>query len=198
MEKISVIILAGGSSSRFGVPKPFLLYDRNLTFLEKIVNVYRGFNCRDIILVLNQNHSEKYTSYFSEYFRSEIKVIYNSKTELGRFYSLKLGASSVSDPEYCFIQNIDNPFTDSITLQNLYNSRKIDSYISPVYLNRGGHPVLISGIIIDMIKKEKNINLNIKDFLNRFNKITVDVENAKILANINTPGDYNDYFNKTA
>jgi len=198
MEKMNVIILAAGNSNRFGTPKPFLLYDKNSTFLEKIVTLYREFGCKKIILVMNQNHSEILSNIYSESFLSGITVIYNRRADLGRFYSLKLGADSVSNSDYCYIQNIDNPFTDSKTLQKLYENRKDDAYISPVYLNKGGHPILLPGIIIDMIKKEININLNIKDLLSRFNKITVDVDNDKILANINTPFDYEIHFKKPA
>jgi CTP:molybdopterin cytidylyltransferase MocA len=196
MEKLSVIILAGGNSNRFGVPKPFLSFDKNFSFLEKIVNEYLKFECEEIIIVINQIYSEIFSNNFSELLKSKINVIYNNKTELGRFYSLKIGAASVSDSDYCFIQNIDNPFTDQVTLQRLYDNRKGNAYISPVHLNRGGHPVLLPGLIIDMIKKETDINLNTKDFLSRFNKITVEVENDKILANINTPYDYEMFFKK--
>jgi CTP:molybdopterin cytidylyltransferase MocA len=198
MEKLEVIILSGGNSSRFGTPKPFLAFDKNFSFLEKLVSVYQKFGCKKITLVLNQNHSEIFNNTFSGLFRSKIKVIYNSNTALGKFYSLKLGADSISNSNYCFIQNIDNPFTDHATLQKLYENKKEDSYISPVYFNRGGHPILLPRIIIDMIKKETDINLNIKDLLGRFNKITVDVDSDKILANINTPEEYEFYFNQQA
>lgn len=198
MVDTDVIILAGGNSSRFGMPKPFLKISNDITFLEKLVNIYLEFGCRDIILVLNQNHSEAFTNTFPELFRSKIKIIYNSKTELGRFYSLKLGADAVSDCDFCFLQNIDNPFTDLGTLQKLYDNRKPDAYISPVYLDKGGHPVLISRMIIEIIRKEININLNTKEFLNQFNKIKVSTENYKILANINTPEDYKIYIEQSA
>lgn len=202
MQKLKVIILAGGNSNRFGSPKPFLLFNRHTTFLEKIVNEYLEFGCIDIVLVINQNLSEIFCNTFSESFRSKIKVIYNSNSELGRFYSLKLGVSSDDSldysAEYYFIQNIDNPFTDSLTLQKLYDNRKDNAYVTPVFLNRGGHPILIPGIIIELIKKEKNINLNIKDFLSQFNKITVEIDSDKLLVNINTPDDYKKYFNQLA
>ncbi len=198
MEKLSVIILAGGNSSRFGKPKPFLLFDKCSSFLEKIVRVYLEFGCHNIIIVMNQNHSEILCRTFSELFRTLTKVVYNSKPELGRFYSLKLGADSVLNSDYCFIQNIDNPFTDIDTLQKLYDNRKKDAYVSPVHLNIGGHPILMPCMIIDEIRKETNIDLNTKEFLNQFKKLIVNIDNDKILANINTPEDYEIYFNQFA
>ena len=198
MVNTDVIILAAGNSSRFGIPKLFLKMRNGLTFIETLVNIYLEFGCKDIILILNQNHSEDFTNTFPETFGSKIKIICNDKTELGRFYSLKLGAGAVSDCDYCFIQNIDNPFTDTATLQKLYNSRKPDSYINPVYSDKGGHPVLIHRKILDCIRTETNISLNTKEFLNKFNKINVRTENDKILANINTPDDYKFYFEQSA
>lgn len=190
MDKVDSIILAGGYSSRFGTPKPFLKNGSGITFLEMLVNVYHEFGCREIILVLNQNLSESFVNSYPDLFRSKIKVIYNKKADLGRFYSLKLGLSSLSKPEYCFLQNIDNPFTDLRTLQKLYDFRNANAYISPVYLNKGGHPILLPRMIIEMIRKETNISLNSKEFLQQFNRKTVEVENDKISANINTPEDY--------
>jgi CTP:molybdopterin cytidylyltransferase MocA len=75
-------------------------------------------------------------------------------------------------------------------LQKLYDNRKDEAYISPVYLNRGGHPILLPAMIIDLIKKETDFSLNTRNFLSGFNKITVEVDSDKILANINTPEDY--------
>ncbi|MBZ0203714.1 MAG: NTP transferase domain-containing protein [Ignavibacteria bacterium] len=197
-DKTKVVVLAGGNSNRFGSPKPFLLYDTNTTFLERIVKVYLDFGCREIILVLNQDHIEQFSTTFTEHFRSKIRVVYNSFPELGRFYSLRLGTNAITNCDYCFIQNIDNPFTDIATLKILNDNRKDDSYISPVYLNKGGHPILLSAMIIDMIKKETDIRLNTKDFLRRFKKVTVEVENEKILANINIPRDYKIFFSQLA
>lgn len=197
MQIVNAIILAGGNSIRFGVPKPFLIFNKNKTFLEKLVNVYLKFGCKKIVLVINQDHSEVFHKTFSESFRSKIIIIFNNNTECGRFYSLKLGISSVHDSDFCFIQNIDNPFTDTITLKKLYDNKKDNAFVTPVHLNCGGHPILLSRRILDQIYKETNININIKDFLTQFDKVTIETENNRILANINTPADYDKFFKKT-
>lgn len=190
MDKKVAIILSGGNSTRFGKAKPFLKLDNGSTFIEYLVSTYKQFGCDEIILVLNNGLREEFAHTLPEAFRSEIRIVYNSNADLGRFYSLKLGANTVSNCDYCFIQNIDNPFTDLETLQKLYAKRTPHAFISPVYEVKGGHPVLVPRMIIDMIRKETNITFNIKDFLNQFKKIAVNIENDKILANINTPDDY--------
>ena len=52
----------------------FLSFDKNFSFLEKIVNEYLAFECEEIILVMNQNYSEIFNNNFSELFKSKIKV----------------------------------------------------------------------------------------------------------------------------
>jgi len=61
-----------------------------------------------------------------------------------------------------------------------------------------GHPILMPQKIINKIRGETNIDLNTKDYLSQFNKVIVSVDNDKILANINTPEDYEIYFNQFA
>jgi len=194
MDKPGVIILAGGYSSRFGIPKPFLKFSAAITFLEKLVYEYEKFSCDNIVLVLNSSLLNYYTESYSKEFRNKIKLVTNSKPELGRFYSIKLGIEKIEDADHCFIQNIDNPFTDIETLALIYNCRKEDSYVSPYFGDKGGHPVLISKKIIESIKQETNLEINTKDFLCRFNKIKIEVPNNKILANINTSVEYSQFF----
>lgn len=194
MQIVNAIILAGGNSNRFGSPKPFLLFDSKTTFLEKLVNVYLEFGCKKIILVINEEHIDTFYKTFPDSFTSKLIIILNSNTGYGRFYSLKKGVRSDHNSDFCFIQNIDNPFTDTHTLKKLYDNRKENAFVTPVHLNRGGHPILLSGMILDIINKETNIDINFKDFLAQFDKITVDIENDKILANINTPADYEKFF----
>lgn len=190
MDKLGVIILAGGNSSRFGKPKPFLEFSQGLTFIEKLVNEYEKFSCEKIAVVLNSELMNSFFELYPDNFRDKLNVISNTKPELGRFYSIKLGAEQLEDTDYCFIQNIDNPFTDFDTLSLLYNSRNTDSYISPYFEDKGGHPVLLPNMIIEKIKQETNLEINTKVFLRKFKKISVSVSNDKILANINTPVEY--------
>jgi len=194
MEKSAVIILAGGDSSRFGKPKPFLEFSKGMTFLEKLVIEYEKFSCDRIELVLNGRLMNSYFELYPNNFRDKLTVITNNSPEYGRFYSIKLAAEKLEDTDYCFIQNIDNPFTNFETLSIMYNNRSADSYTVPCFGNKGGHPVLIPKMIIENIKQEPNIRINTKDFLRKFKKISVAVTNDKILVNINTPLDFSQYF----
>ena len=62
----------------------------------------------------------------------------------------------------------------------------------PVYLSKGGHPVLISSEIIRYIKETEDI-ANLRNLLNRFERREVKVDRTDVLVNINTPEDYDLY-----
>ena len=50
----SVVILAAGKSSRMGNLKFLLKYNERFTFIEKIIDTYQNYNCKEIVVVLNK------------------------------------------------------------------------------------------------------------------------------------------------
>jgi CTP:molybdopterin cytidylyltransferase MocA len=195
-KNFSVIILAGGDSERLRYPKPFLMFSPRITFIEKLIRVYFNFGCRSIITVIN-------SKYFNKEFFGELKKYYNAETvinrrqDLGKFYSLKLGISKLKSEKYCCIQNIDNPFTNLSLLNRLYNAKSPDGYSLPVFKGKGGHPVLIGRRIIQAVKNERSNDINLRTFLNSYQRIETPTNYEKITANINTLNDYRKYFNNT-
>ena len=192
----SVIILSAGNSLRMGFPKPFLKWDKNTNFLKKIVQEYKIFGCKEIIVILNKDgikfyEQNKYT------FLKDTYIIINKHLEYGRFYSVKLGLKEMSKPSPCFIQNVDNPFINKNILTQISNNYLKNAYTVPVFQNNGGHPVLISETIVKYISSIKENNLNLRNILNKFSRNNVSVNDEKILCNINTPEDYENLFNSS-
>ena len=66
----------------------------------------------------------------------------------------------------------------------------------PVYEKKGGHPILLSSFIANYLAGIKNYSLKLKQILSRCNKKTIEVASSNILANINTPDDYQFYYPK--
>ncbi len=188
-KNISVIILAAGFSSRMKFPKPFLIWEKNITFLEKIVNEYKTFGCNRIIVVLNKSNMEYYNTKGC-YFLNDIQITINEFPEYERFYSIKLGLDSINKALYCFIQNVDSPFIDFGILSKLYKNRQENVYLVPAYKNKKGHPILLSRSIIESIKNETDYTLNFKDVISGFDKKVVEMESGRFLFDINTRGDY--------
>jgi CTP:molybdopterin cytidylyltransferase MocA len=192
-KNISVIILAGGDSERFNFPKPYLLFNSQTTFLEKLISEYHKFACKKIIVVLNKKY---YFEYFTGILNEKYKAVFaiNEHPESGKFYSIKLGLSYLTNEKFCFIQNIDNPFTNLSLLNNLNKHKTPEGYSVPIFKEKGGHPILISRSVIIGIKGAGAKGFNLRFFLNKYQRNEVLVKGKKFTANINTLIDYRKYF----
>lgn len=188
-KKCSVIVLAGGKSERMKFPKAYLDMMGEL-FIEKIIRVYFEAGISDIIVVMNEQFcSGKWAKYFAK-ISSNIILVKNNQPELERFNSLKLGIQKMEHRNDCFIQPVDNPFIDVNILETLWNNKLIDGFVSPVFNGKGGHPVLLSNKIIKEINAIEENDKILKDVLNSFRRIEVEMENDHVLRNINTQEDY--------
>jgi len=199
-EKTAVIILAAGISDRMGMPKFKLKYDNGHTFLEKIIKEYEAFGCGQIILVLN-DEGYKILKEDKLIASDKIKIVINSHPEFERFYSIKIGLNELQPLVPTFIQNSDNPFITQDILKKLIKPESQtscfetnDNYYVPVFKGSGGHPVLFSSGIVQKIKMIKEPDLNLRDVLQKFTRINIDVEDQKVLININTLEEYRKLF----
>ena len=189
----SVIILAAGKSSRMGTPKLSLRYNENTIFIEHIVNEYRNFACKEIIIVVNENGNSFLIDNKIQ-FSNNVKIVINKYPDWHRFYSLKLGAKSLSRTFKVFIHNVDNPFVNSKVLNNLLDNIDKADYISPEFEGKGGHPILLSERIISDVITINEDQLHFKEFLNEYPKLKVPVYDEKVLVNINDMDEYNKIF----
>lgn len=190
----SVVILAAGFSSRMKQEKFSLMYNEQITFLEKIVLEYITFGCEEIIVVMN----EKGIALKEEIklnFPKNVSIVLNKYPERERFYSLQIGLRALKDQTFTFIQNIDNPFVDQEVLSLLFEQKDKADYIAPIYKGRGGHPILISNKIVKALSEEKDYDINLKIYLKEFDKLTPVSLNKKLLFNINDLSDYESFKN---
>jgi len=192
-KEFSVIILSAGKSVRMGTPKPALKFDESQTFIEHISFEYQQFGCKEIIIVLNkENHT--FLNDLNIKLPSNCKIIINNHPEWHRFYSLKTGVKSLKEINYVFVHNVDNPFVNQEVLNELLNHSDKADYIVPEFEGKGGHPFLLSPkIILEITQTNKN-EMHLKDFLNQYSKLKIQVNEESILVNINTLEDYKKYF----
>lgn len=185
----AVIILAGGKSERMGFPKPFLNL-RHSFFLEKIVDEYIQSGIEKILVVLNEELLHKKYEKYIQRISSNALIIKNGNPEKGRFYSIKSGLENLLSYEFCYIQNIDNPFVKSDIIQKLWVNRNESGFTSPVYKDRGGHPVLLSGKIVNHIIGVNHQDARLDEVLRMFPNTKIEVNDESILMNINTYEEY--------
>ncbi|NOQ26432.1 MAG: NTP transferase domain-containing protein [Bacteroidales bacterium] len=189
----SVIILAAGKSSRMGIPKLSLKYDIENSFIEHIVNDYQGFACKEIVIVVN-NTGNDYLNKSKIRFLDNVKIAINKHPDWHRFYSLKIGAKSLIDDLPVFIHNVDNPYISHEVLKDLIDHSDKADYISPEFEGKGGHPILLSSKIINKVRSTQEDQIHLKEFLNQFPKMKVQVKEEKVLVNINSLDEYRRHF----
>lgn len=185
----SAIILAAGKSSRMGMPKFGLSYNKKMTFLEEIVSCYTSFGCQEIIVLLNEKGTD-YLESQSIQLPSNCTIVKNSHLEWERFYSIKLGMLHLQYNYPVFIHNVDNPFVNSDVLSSLLQNHSNADYVVPVFEGRGGHPILVSEKTSTAIKNQKKNDSVLSDFLKNYTKKVVQVADEKVLTNINTEAAY--------
>ncbi len=186
----SGIILSAGSSTRMRTHKALLKFDSEKTFLQKITETYLLSGIEQLVVVVNFElfqliRQKNYT------LPEKVKFIINEKPELGRFFSLQTGLKNVTVGNSCFFQNIDNPFVTKETIDLMLSCSGEAEIVKPCNGEKCGHPVLVGPAIIRAIIAETDYSNHIDAFLHGYSLFKVEVQDTRILANINQPDDYN-------
>lgn len=189
-----VVILAAGMSERMKELKAFLPYDENTRFIEKILSTYSDWGCSEIVVVTNPESLQQMKQ--TGMIPSAVTIIVNDHMELERFYSVKLGLGAIRKSSFCFIQNVDNPLITPQILDLLYDHRSYEKYVSPVFKNKRGHPVLLNRENINHILNWPVNSANFREVLNTMECSKVEMPDDRVLININSPEDYQRFFNK--
>lgn len=122
-QKICIIILAAGNSSRLGRPKQ-LLKHKESTLLKNTISEALKIQNSFLIVVTGANHEviEK------ELNLPEIKLSFNSEWESGMSSSIVKGITELMllnpDSEQCILSVCDQPFVTSSVFENLINQSK--------------------------------------------------------------------------
>ncbi len=194
-DKVEVIILCGGYSSRMGFPKPFLEIDNNL-LVQHISNVYRNFGVKNPIIVLNKElYSDNWMNNINALSLNNC-LVKNEFPDLGRSYSLEIGLKLLDKNVACFIQNIDNPDISVELLRNMFQELESDNFVVACNTGIGGHPILVGKEIINHLKQMNGSEWILKDELKRFSKVKVEASSNNVLLNLNTQEEWKSYLNK--
>ncbi|MBL0310134.1 MAG: nucleotidyltransferase family protein [Bacteroidetes bacterium] len=175
-----------------GSQKADLRFAENESFLQHLIRVYQKAGIQKIIVVLHP-------AIELNFLKGEIKDITwltNLFPEFGKMYSLKMGLAQNRNADFCFLQNIDNPFTSIRLIKQLVEARTKADYAVPIFNGEGGHPILLSSVIIKHILQIEGNDRKLNEVLTTFNRINVETGDRRILVNINTPSDYAKFFIK--
>jgi molybdenum cofactor cytidylyltransferase len=189
-ENTRCIILSAGRSERMGAPKAFLRFSETEDFLQHVINIYRQAGIGMITVVINPMLAKtiRYDNYPGTNF------VVNRWPERGRLSSVKTGLES-GTAGFCFIQNIDNPFVSPSIISKLLEAPpKSGGYTVPVYKGKGRHPILISPELAREIIRLEQTETPLNEVLRNYERHPVETDDESILANINTPDEYERLF----
>ena len=142
-ERVTALILAAGLSSRMQQFKP-LLPMGGVTALERIIRTFCEAGVTDVRVVVGHRHEEL------EPLIKKLggRPVLNRNYQEGMFSSVTAGLRSL-DPEVdaFFVQPVDVPLVRAATIRRLLQvHHQTDSdLLYPCFLDRRGHPPLISG-----------------------------------------------------
>jgi molybdenum cofactor cytidylyltransferase len=183
------IILSAGESKRMGTPKQLLPWGRSI-ILQQVIDNASASRLGKILLVLGYR-AEDIADKIS--LSSKTSIVVNHDFKTGMSSSVKCGISHAPVDTNAFMLLLgDQPFIGSGIINQLidrYQTGK-HSIIVPVYDGQRGHPV-----IFDACYKQELLAISdqgAKEVTERHNRdiIEVHVDSADVLADIDTPQDY--------
>ncbi|PCJ15647.1 MAG: hypothetical protein COB02_17830 [Candidatus Cloacimonadota bacterium] len=208
MKDLHCLILLGGKSSRFvdelGFSKAnYKVFDKTwltwqLEFISRLkienVSLVLGYNYQDILdlhpfLSINQCISFK---------KLKVYTYLNQFPEQGSFSSLQLAIKKIDSNNILYFP-IDVPVLDKKTLENIIISNSNYKVVKCCYQGKGGHPILIKGSFLDVIKKadikKSQLNTLIRN-LDKNSVLRLNISDSNVLLNLNYPKDLKNYISQ--
>lgn len=188
-EKISVVILAAGGSSRFGALKQLLEYDGK-SLLKRSVETALSLNCHEVIVV----HGPKATKCQRELVTYNVENVVNEDWESGMASSIKLGLKNLSPGvQAVLIILCDQPLINHEMLDNLIIAwgKGKNKIVASEYSSTTGVPAIIPDNFYNDIKKLSG-DTGAKKILseNKQNVTTISLPEAEF--DIDTEKDFSD------
>ena len=187
---ISAIILAAGESRRMGQPKMLLPWG-NVTVLENVIMTFQNAGVEDIIVVTGGAHEQVDKLLHS----GKVRGIYNKEFFNGEMLSsVQCGLMSMNDQTTATLIGLgDQPQVQEGTVRLICKTfkEKESRLIVPSFKMRRGHPWLVERSLWNKLLEMRSPQ-SPRDFLNQHaDEIQyVPVENSSILADLDTPEDY--------
>jgi molybdenum cofactor cytidylyltransferase len=183
------IILSAGESKRMGTPKQLLPWGKSI-ILQQVIDNTSASRLGKVLLVLGYR-AEDIADKIS--LSSKTSIVVNHDFKTGMSSSVKCGISHAPVDADAFMLLLgDQPFIGSGIINQLIDCYRTGKHgiIVPVYGGQRGHPV-----IFDSYYKQELLAISdqgAKEVTERHNEdiVEVHVESADVLADIDTPQEY--------
>jgi len=201
LQNCIAVILAGGASSRMGIPKGLLLYKGRYWLFEQLERLKKA-GVNDIIIGLGNDIK----SYFDTlpalqeaidkhilFSNLQIRVVINTQPQLGAFSTLQKALKQLKRESDVLICPIDVPVLKASELTKLINTKA--KIVKPVYKNKSGHPVKISPKFAEQLLRYPNTGRLDTIILKEAKKDIVKVicNDKQVVMNLNSPKNWKNY-----
>lgn len=187
--RVEAIVLAAGESTRMGRSKQLLPWGDS-TILETILRVLQKSAVGGITVVLGHSRREIEASIG----HLSLNIVVNPRPELGMLSSIQCALESIrGDAEAYLIALGDQPQIQASTVDSLIRaaSESDQGIYLPTFSGKRGHPVVLRArnrSAILGLSPESGLNILIR--ANGADVCELPVPSPTILADIDTPGDY--------
>lgn len=174
-----LVVLAAGSSTRMGHPKALTRLGGE-TALERIVRAAEGMR---VVVVLGEHHDVVRAALPS----LAARIVRNPSPEMGRTGSLQRGLAATRGGRVLVLP-VDHPLVASSTLRLL--AARPEAWVVPEHQGRGGHPLSLGAMgVAAVMSAPPSMPLREVPGAVGLEVTRVAVEDAGILANLDTPED---------
>ncbi len=187
------ILLAAGASARMGQPKAGLrLPSSGLTFAAAAVEALRASGV-DTVTVVAGAHPEAVSAAVEGL--PNVRVVVHDGWAAGQLSSLRAGLAAVDgdDVEALLVTLVDCPLVQPATVRLLIETwqRTRAPIVRPAIGVRHGHPVIFDRVTFDDLRAAP-LDVGAKAVIARWRDaiVNVAVDDAGVLADIDTPEDY--------
>ena len=187
---ISCLLLAAGSSKRFGSPKALAMVDGK-TVIQHIQMTLVNSNVGEIVVVLG-DHVESIKSHILNHKR--VRVVYNKDYNLGQTSSFKAGLRAVSlESSGIMLLPVDVPFIKTATVNSLIEEfdKNNPAILIPTYQEKKGHPPIFNVYLKDeLLCWQDTFGLNEFARKHQADSVAISAGDEGVLRSFNTPSEF--------
>jgi len=187
------LLLAAGASTRMGQPKAGLrVSPGGPTFAAAAVETLRASGVTAVTVVAGA-HPEAVTAAVEGL--QDVRVVVHSGWAAGQLSSLRAGLAAVDTPQVdaVLVTLVDCPLVRPATVRRLIDTweRVRAPIVRPAIGARHGHPVIFDRVTFDDLRTAP-LEVGAKAVVARWSDavVNVPVDDAGVLADIDTPADY--------
>jgi molybdenum cofactor cytidylyltransferase len=149
--RVATVVLAAGASTRFhGYPKACLRVGDE-SAVRRIARLALSAGSSPVVVVTGPHAPEIARALDGV----PVRLVHHPEWSSGRTSSVQAGLGHVPAGDDVLVWPVDHPFVDQGTLARMTAARAQDDlavWFIPMYLGRGGHPVLLRSEAIDQVR----------------------------------------------